>query len=183
MTRRCRGNSDQPAADAAMVSDVSANVDHRTRTAAQAGARRAARLRMGTARTLPAVWHDVHCPAQLVRAVWALHAALPTTSLGRTLQRRQRMGTGHAALPGSHSSARSEYAASLGLAENDQPVVCGQSLLVGAERWKVFAGTHHPRLGLASRQPYSAAGGKRAMSWQAADLLKQQIPDLCPSWA
>ena len=114
-----------------MVSDVSANVDHRTRTAAQAGARRAARLRMGTARTLPAVWHDVHCPAQLVRAVWALHAALPTTSLGRTLQRRQRMGTGHAALPGSHSSARSEYAASLGLAENDQPVVCGQSLLVG----------------------------------------------------
>jgi DNA primase len=29
---------------------------------------------------------------------------------------------------------------------------------------------------LAGGQPYSAAGGKLAMSWQAADLLKQQIP-------
>jgi DNA primase len=29
---------------------------------------------------------------------------------------------------------------------------------------------------LAGRQPYSAAGDKLAMSWQAADLLKQQIP-------
>jgi len=167
-----------------VVPDVSANVDHRTRTTAQAGTRRPARLRLGSARPMPAVRHDVHCAAQLVRAAWALHATLPTTSLGGSLQRRQKMGTGRTPVPGSHSSARSEHAASLGLAQNDQPVVCGQRLLVGAERWEVFADTHHPHLGLAGRQPYSAAGDKLAMSWQVAPpLLVFGRPALAWLWA
>src|ERR1700722_7538273 len=44
------------------------------------------------------------------------------------------------------------------------------------QRLEGFADAHHPRLGFVGGQPYSAAGGKRAMSWHAADLLKQRIP-------
>jgi DNA primase len=36
--------------------------------------------------------------------------------------------------------------------------------------------THHPCLGLGSRQPYSASGGKLAVNHPAAETLKQQIP-------
>ena len=40
----------------------------------------------------------------------------------------------------------------------------------------LFSATYHPCLGLCSRRPYSAPGGKFAMKCQAAETLKQQIP-------
>ena len=46
--------------------------DHRPRAATQTSARRAPRLHLGAARTLPALRQDVHHPAQLVVAVWSL---------------------------------------------------------------------------------------------------------------
>jgi DNA primase len=63
----------------------------------------------------------------------------------------------------------------LGLSQTDQPLVCRKGLEAGPHGVEVFAVAHHPRLGLGRRQPYSALEGKLPMSWQAAELLKQQI--------
>src|SRR5437870_10139175 len=40
---------------------------------------------------------------------------------------------------------------------------------------EIFQGAHHPCLGLGGSLAYSAPGGKLAMSWHAADALKQQV--------
>jgi DNA primase len=63
----------------------------------------------------------------------------------------------------------------MGLPQIGHPLVWRKGL-AKRTRDEVFAGTHHPCLGLGGRQPYSAPGGKLSMSWHAADLLKQQIP-------
>jgi len=62
----------------------------------------------------------------------------------------------------------------MGPSQIGQPLVWRKGLAprIGVED---FAGAHHPRLGLGGSRPYSAPGGKFPMSWQAADLLKQQI--------
>jgi DNA primase len=65
----------------------------------------------------------------------------------------------------------------VGLAPTDQSVAWSESAVaVGLRSARIFAGTHHPRLGLGGRRAYSAAGGKLAISWQAVTALKQQIP-------
>jgi DNA primase len=63
----------------------------------------------------------------------------------------------------------------MGLAQIGQPLVWRKGLDVGTQHLEVFAGAHHPRLGLGGSRPYSAPEGKLPMSWQAAELLKQQI--------
>jgi hypothetical protein len=128
MTRPFRGNPDQLAADATLVSAVSSSVDHRTRRAAQVSARRAARLRLGAARAVPAVQEDVHHPTELVFVVCALHSALSTAGPGRGLHRRRRMGTVRASLQGPRTFAWSQHATSMGLSQIGQP-------LVGAKAW------------------------------------------------
>jgi DNA primase len=58
----------------------------------------------------------------------------------------------------------------------------GQSRLLDKDRIQGYGlvnfiqWTYHPCLGLRSRQPYSAPGGKFAMKCQVAETLKQQIP-------
>jgi DNA primase len=65
----------------------------------------------------------------------------------------------------------------VGLPQIGQFVAGRESALdLGAGSAEVFAGAHHPCLGLAGSQAYSAPGGKRAVSWPAVDELKQQIP-------
>jgi DNA primase len=63
----------------------------------------------------------------------------------------------------------------VGLAQTSRPLVRAKGLDIFSHGVEVFSGTHHPRLGLGGRQPYSAPEGKLPMSWQTADLLKQQI--------
>jgi DNA primase len=61
------------------------------------------------------------------------------------------------------------------LARIGQPLVFGKRLYVCTHAVEVFSDAHHPCLGLGRRSPYSVPEGKFPMSWQAADLLKQQI--------
>jgi DNA primase len=63
----------------------------------------------------------------------------------------------------------------MGLPQIGQPLVRHKGL-AWRTRVEVFGGAHHPRLGLAGSQPYSAPGDKIPMSWPAANFLKQQIP-------
>jgi len=85
------------------------------------------------------------------------------------------MGAGRTALQRFHAIARPSHAAPMDLARIGQPLVCGKGLDVFTHGVEVFAATHHPCLGFSGCQPYSAPEGKLPMSWQAADLLKQQI--------
>src|SRR6266705_182876 len=61
----------------------------------------------------------------------------------------------------------------MGTTATDQPVVLDQGR---SPRPALSADTHHPRLGSGRVLPYPAAGGKKSMSCQALDELKQQIP-------
>jgi DNA primase len=63
----------------------------------------------------------------------------------------------------------------MGLQQVSQSLVRRKGLDVRTHPVEDFSGAYHPCLGLGRRQPYSAAEGKLPMSWQAADLLKQQI--------
>jgi hypothetical protein len=130
---------------------------------------------LGAAGALPAVRSDVHHLAELVASVWPLLATLPATSLRGNL-RRQRLGPGRSTLQRSHAVAGSDHGAALGLAPADQSLAEPEGL-DGDARWaELFAGAHHPCLGLGGSRAYSAAGGKLTMSWQAVSALKQQIP-------
>jgi DNA primase len=64
----------------------------------------------------------------------------------------------------------------MGLPQVSQSLVRRKGLDVRTHPAEVFSGAYHPCLGLGGRQPYSASEGKLPMSWQTADLLKQQIP-------
>jgi DNA primase len=61
----------------------------------------------------------------------------------------------------------------MGAAAADQRVVLGEDW---SSRRAFFADTHHPCLGSERVLPYSAAGGKKSVSRQDLDELKQQIP-------
>jgi DNA primase len=63
----------------------------------------------------------------------------------------------------------------MGLLQAGQHLVWRKGLDMRTHGMEVFAGPHHPRLGLGGRSPYSVPEGKLPMSWQAANLLKQQI--------
>ena len=61
----------------------------------------------------------------------------------------------------------------MGTAATDQRVVLGEGR---SPRRALFADTHHPCLGSGRALPYSAHRGKKSVSRQALDELKQQIP-------
>src|SRR5580693_7668094 len=61
----------------------------------------------------------------------------------------------------------------MGTAATTQRVVLVE---VGNHGRALSAGTHHPCLGSGRSLPYSAAGGKKSVTRQALDELKQQIP-------
>ena len=63
----------------------------------------------------------------------------------------------------------------MGLSQIGQPMVRRKGVDVRTPGVEVFAGAHHPCLGLDGCSPYSVPEGKLPMSWQTADLLKQQI--------
>ena len=61
----------------------------------------------------------------------------------------------------------------MGATATDQPVVLDQGR---SQRPALSADTHHPCLGSGRALPYSADRGKKSVSRQALDELKQQIP-------
>jgi DNA primase len=61
----------------------------------------------------------------------------------------------------------------MGTTANAQPVVLGDDR---SSKRALFKHAHHPCLGFARRLPYSADRGKKSMSRQVLDELKQQIP-------
>src|SRR5258708_33575538 len=61
----------------------------------------------------------------------------------------------------------------MGTTTTDQPVVLDSGW---SPRPALSADTHHRCLGFGRGLPYSAAGGKKSMSCQALDELKDQIP-------
>jgi DNA primase len=65
----------------------------------------------------------------------------------------------------------------VGLAQAGQSLALPESVVeLDLGLGEVSAGAHHPCLGLAGGQAYSAPGGQLAMRWKAADALKQQVP-------
>src|SRR6266403_3228342 len=72
-----------------------------------------------------------------------------------------------------HDLARSIHLAPMGTTATGQRVVLGQGR---SSRRALFASTHHPCLGSGRALPYSADRGKKSVSRQALDELKQQIP-------
>jgi DNA primase len=64
----------------------------------------------------------------------------------------------------------------VGLPEADQSLVLDKGGTGRPGIANLIHRTYHPCLGLHSRQPYSALGGKIAMKSLAAETLKQQIP-------
>src|SRR5207245_7726504 len=63
----------------------------------------------------------------------------------------------------SRSIAGSLHVAAMGLSQTGQSLAgCASALDLGAGSAEVFSVAHHPRLGLAGSQAYSAPGGKRA---------------------
>src|ERR1700674_4788386 len=61
----------------------------------------------------------------------------------------------------------------MGTSTAPQCVVLGE---IWGSRRTFLADSYHPCLGSGRVLPYSAAGGKKSMSCQALDELKQQIP-------
>jgi hypothetical protein len=174
---RSGGDPDRFTALTTVVSAVPRENHHRPRAAPPASARRAPRLDLGAAGTVPTLRQDVHHPAQLVVAVWSLQLLLSAKGLGVDVPTRGQLGAIGSAHQRPRSNAGSLHAAAMGLSKTGQPLAGRESALdLGAGRAEVFAGAHHPCLGLVGSQAYSAPGGKRAMSWPAVDELKQQIP-------
>jgi DNA primase len=123
---------------------------------------------------MPTVQEDVHGAANLVAAIWPLQLLLSSAGFGIELPDQQ-LGAISASLQGSQPVAGPRNASPVGLPE------AVQSLVLGEDRTRSHVAslihrTYHPCLGLRSRRPYSAPGGKVAMKSQAAEMLKRQIP-------
>ncbi len=64
----------------------------------------------------------------------------------------------------------------MGTTATGQPVVLDQDRNQRSQRPALSTDAHHPRLGSGCALPYSADRGKKSVSRQALDALKQQIP-------
>src|ERR1700687_2559505 len=129
-------------------------------------------MHLGTARNLSAVQEDLHDLARLARGVRALQPTVSTTGL-RAGRRRLLCRASSTALQRSGTLARFIHLAPMGATATHQLVVLDQSR---TQRPAPFANTHHRCLGSGRVLPYSAYRGKKSMSRQALDELKQQIP-------
>lgn len=122
---------------------------HRPRPTAQAGPRRTPRLDLGTARSLPPVWRNLHHPSCLVAAVRTLQFGLPARGLGIELPSWRRLGTDCPAVQRSQSITRSSHVAALGLSQIAESMLQREGLLVLLAWLADFlARAHHPCLGL-----------------------------------
>jgi len=122
---------------------------HRPRPAAQTGSRRTPRLGLGTARSLPPVWRNLHHPSCLVAAVRTLQFGLQARGLGIELPSWRRLGTNCSAVQRSQSITRSSDVAALGLSQTAEPMLQCEGLLVRLAWLADFlARAHHPCLGL-----------------------------------
>ena len=122
---------------------------------------------------MPTVQEDVHHSAHLVATVLPLQLLLSAAGFGVELP-GQYLGAINPSLQGPQPIAGPGNASPVGLPEADQSLVLGKD-------WprrivNLIHRTYHPCLGLRSRRPYSAPGGKIAMKSLAAEMLKQQIP-------
>ena len=124
---------------------------------------------------MPGVREDFHHSAHLVAAVWPLQLLLSTAGLGIKLPDQQ-LGAIRPSLQGPQSIAGPIDAPSVGLPEADESLALGEDRTRSHSLSNLIHRTYHPCLGLRSRQPYSAFGGKLAMKHPAAETLKQQIP-------
>jgi hypothetical protein len=118
------------------------------------------------------VQEDPYDLAQLVGAGGAIQPVLSPAGLrgdcGWSYYRRS-----SATLQRSNPSARSIDCLPMGAGATAQRVVLGK----GARQQRAFFSlTHHSCLGFESVLPYSADRGRKSMSRQALDALKQQIP-------
>src|SRR2546422_3830953 len=89
-----------------VVSAVLREDYHRPRPPPPASARPASRLDLGAAGAMPALRQDVHHPAQVVVAAWALQLPLSATSLGGDVPTRGETGAIGSSHPTSRSIAR-----------------------------------------------------------------------------
>ena len=121
------------------------------------------------------VQEDVHHSADLVATVCSLQLLLSSAGLGVELPGQQ-LGTISPSLQGPQPIAGPSNASPVGLAEADQSLVLDKGGTRSPGVANLIHRTYHPCLGLRSRQPYSAPGGKIAMNSLAAETLKQQIP-------
>ena len=122
---------------------------HRPRPTAQAGPRRTPRLDLGSARSLPPVWRNLHHPSLLVVAIRPVQPSMSTTSLGAELQSWRRLGTSRSAVQRSQPIPRSSNVAALGLSQTAEPMLQCEGLLVLLAWLADFlARAHHPCLGL-----------------------------------
>ena len=151
---------------------MSAPHGHRPWTTAPPGPRRPARAHLGTTRNLSSMRQDVYDLARVAGAFRAFHLALPTTGL-RIHRRRRLHRASRAALQRSVAFSRSIHPAPLGSTSTAQRVLLGASR---GHRRAPSTGTHHRCLGSGRALPYSADRGKKSVSRQALDELKQQIP-------
>ena len=129
-------------------------------------------MHLGAARDLSAVQEDLHDLARLAGASRALQPSLPAAGL-RADRRRRFCRASRTALQGSDALARSLHRAPMGTTATAQRVVLDQGR---SQRPALSADTHHPCLGSGRALPYSADRGKKSVSRQALDELKQQIP-------
>ena len=153
------------------MSSVPAAVNRRPRAPAEAGTRRAARLDLGSPEPVPALQEDIHGLAHLVGPVWPLQLLLPAAGVG-VARRAWRLGTIGSPLQRSHSIAGCVDASPVGLPQADQSLVLDKDRTRGHGILNFIQWTYHPCLGLRSRRPYSAPGGKFAMKCQMAETLK-----------
>jgi DNA primase len=124
---------------------------------------------------MPTVQEDVHRAANLVAAVCPLQLLLSSAGIGVELVGQQ-LGAISPSLQGPQPIAGPSNASPVGLPETGQSLVLGKGGTRSPGIANLIHRTYHPCLGLRSRQPYSAPGGKIAMSSLAAEMLKQQIP-------
>jgi hypothetical protein len=106
------------------------------------------------------------CPLQLLLSSAGLGVELPG----------QQLGAISPSLQGPQPIAGPGNASPVGLPEADQSLVLDKGGTRSPGIASLIHRTYHPCLGLRSRQPYSAPGGKIAMNSLAAEMLKQQIP-------
>jgi hypothetical protein len=130
---------------------------------------------LGAPGTMSAVQDDFHGLTHMVGATRPLQLPVPAAGVG--IKRREpQLGTISSSLQRSHSIAGCIDASPMGVSQADQSLVLDQDRTRYHGIANLIHCTHHPCLGLRSRQPYSAPGGEFAMKCEAAETLKQQIP-------
>jgi DNA primase len=117
---------------------------------------------------------DFHGAARLVAAVGDLQPPLPATSLGVVAPIRQQLGTIDSRRRRYIAVARPIDRATLGRTLAARGNFAGSEVLA-VGRLECRDVSHHPRLGLDRDPPYSAHRGKKSVSREVLDELKQQI--------